>query len=413
MRWLFAGLVALVASVGVALFALPDPGYVLIGFGNYSLETTLLVFVVVLALVYVSLRMLAGLWHVPVRVRRWNYRRESRRQLKLFDGAVIELVEGRPERAERRLARLAYSSETPLDVYLSAARVANRIGAQDRRDYYLKLALERNPKAEIAIALVQAELQLAQAQFDQAQTTLTHLRALAPRNGQVMRLLMQLCLQQKNWRQLRILLPELQRSRILTSEQWQRLAVQVYREQILETGTSGDLDAMKSGWKQLPPLLQQDESLQSVYVQELLRQGDHEHAEHVLRDQIRQAWNLRFVYSYGDVASEDAAAQLGIAEGWLAQHPEDPILLLTLGKISLRNALWGKARSYLESSIAHQPTPEAYRLLGSLLEQLHEPDQAAACYRQGIELVAQGQPAPALAEYTGQAGSAALLDGPA
>jgi len=117
-RWLFAGLVALVASVGVALFALPDPGYVLIGFGKYSLETTLLVFVVVLAVVYVSLRMLAGLWHVPARVRRWNYRRESRRQRKLFDGAVIELVEGRPERAERRLARLAYSSETPLDIYL-------------------------------------------------------------------------------------------------------------------------------------------------------------------------------------------------------------------------------------------------------------------------------------------------------
>ena len=61
------GLVALVASVGVALFALPDPGYVLIGFGKYSLETTLLVFVVVLAVAYVSLRMLAGLWYVDGR----------------------------------------------------------------------------------------------------------------------------------------------------------------------------------------------------------------------------------------------------------------------------------------------------------------------------------------------------------
>jgi HemY protein len=205
----------------------------------------------------------------------------------------------------------------------------------------------------------------------------------------------------------------LQRSRILTSEQWQRLAVQVYREQILETCTSGDLDAMKSGWKQLPSPLQQDEGLQSVYVQELLRQGEHEHAEHVLRDQLRQAWSPRFVYSYGDVAAEDAAAQLSVAEGWLDQHSEDPVLLLTLGKISLRNALWGKARSYLESSIAQQPTSEAYRLLGALLEQLQEPDQAAACYRQGIELVAQGQSAPALGERPGQADGAALLEGPA
>ena len=413
MRWLFAGLIALVASVGVALFALPDPGYVLIGFGKYSLETTLLVFAVVLAVVYVVLRMLAGLWHVPARVRRWNYRRESQRQRKLFDSAVVELVEGRPERAERRLARLAYASETPLDVYLSAARVANRIGAQDRRDYYLQLALERNPKAETAIALVQAELQLAQAQVDQAQTTLTRLRALAPRNSQVMRLLMQLYLQQKDWQQLRVLLPELQRSQILHSEQWQRLAVQVYREQIRALGASQDLEAIKSGWKHLPSPMQRDEALQSVYVQELLRQGEHEYAEHVLRDQLRQTWNPRLVYRYGEVAAEDAAAQLSVAEGWLAEHPEDPVLLLTLGKISLRNALWGKARSYLESSIAQQPTPEAYRLLGSLLEQLQEPQQAAACYRQGIELVAQSQAAPALAERPARPDSAALLEGPA
>jgi len=228
-----------------------------------------------------------------------------------------------------------------------------------------------------------------------------------------MRLLMQLYLRQKDWQQLRILLPELQRSQVLNSEQWQRLAAQVYREQILELGASRDLDAMKSGWKQLPSPLQQDEGMQSVYVQELLRQGQLEHAEHVLRDQLRHAWNPRFVYTYGDVAAQDAAAQLSVAESWLDQHPDDPVLLLTLGKISLRNALWGKARSYLESSIAHQPTPEAYRLLGSLLEQLEEPEQAAACYRQGIELVAQGLPAAALAERPGNADSAALLERPA
>lgn len=398
MRWLFVALAVLVASVGVALFALPDPGYVLIGFGKYSLETTLLVFFVMLVTLYLLLRMLAGLWHAPVRIRRWNYRRETRQLRKLFDGAIIELVEGRPERAERKLARLAYANETPLDVYLSAARVANRIGAQDRRDYYLKLALERHPKAEIAIAVTQAELQLAQSQTDQAQTTLTRLRALSPRNSQLMRLLMQLYLQQKDWQQLRNLLPDLQHSQILNSEQWQRLAVQVYREQLRELGASQDLEAVKSGWKQLPPRLQQDEGVQSVYVQELLRLGAHEHAEKVLREQLRQAWNPRLVYTYGDVAAEDSVSQLRIAEGWLDQHPDDPVLLLTLGKISLRNTLWGKARSYLESSIARQPTPEAYRLLGALLERLEEPDKAAECYRQGIEAVTGGFPAVALPE---------------
>ena len=47
MKWLMLALLVLIASVAVALVALPDPGYVLIGFGNYSVETSLLVLLVV------------------------------------------------------------------------------------------------------------------------------------------------------------------------------------------------------------------------------------------------------------------------------------------------------------------------------------------------------------------------------
>jgi HemY protein len=398
MKWLFTGLAVLVASVGLALFALPDPGYVLIGFGKYSIETTLLAFAVLLAVAYLGLYMLARLWQVPTRIRRWNYRRRSRRLRRLFDVALIELVEGRPERAERRLARLAYSDETPLDVYLTAARVANRIGAQERRDYYLKLALERHPDAELAVLLVCAELQLAATQLDQAQTTLTRLRAMSPRNAEVLRLLMKLYLQQQDWQQLRKLLPELQRSQVLDSGRWQRLAVQVYQEQALQLAATRDLEAVKSAWRQLPAALQQDDRVRTRYLHELLRLGGHAYVEQLLREQLGQVWSPPLVDTYGDLSGGDPAAQLSVAEGWLEEHPDDAVLLLALGKISLRNELWGKARGYLESSIARQPTPQAYRLLGSLLEHLQEADKASECYRRGIALVTGDTAAIALPE---------------
>jgi HemY protein len=63
-----------------------------------------------------------------------------------------------------------------------------------------------------------------------------------------------------------------------------------------------------------------------------------------------------------------------------------------LGKISLRNELWGKARSYLEASIDLEPTAEAYRLLGALLERLDDPEGAALCYRKGIEVADHSRP---------------------
>ena len=64
--------------------------------------------------------------------------------------------------------------------------------------------------------------------------------------------------------------------------------------------------------------------------------------------------------------------------------------MLTLGKISSRNQLWGKARSYLESSIEQRATAEAYRLLGALLERLGEADEASDCYRRGLDLTGKG-----------------------
>ena len=386
MKWLLVALLALVGAVAVALVALPDPGYVLIGYGKYSVETSLLVFLVVLGLLYLGLRALSVLWRVPVRVHRWEQRRHDR-QLRLgFDEATRALAEGQYPRAERRLSRLIKSRQAPLQAYLSAAAAASQQGADQRRDQYLQLALQRQPDAETGILFQQAELQLAAAQSDQAQTTLTRLRKLAPHSVRTLRLLLQLYLQQQDWRQLRELLPQLRRSEVLDHAQWQKLAIQAYREQIMAFSTASELDELNAGWKQLPPPVQQDHGLLAVYIEQLLRLEAHTRAGEILRRQLSQGWDERLVYLFGEVQETEVAAQQRQAEQWLEKHPEDAVLLLALAKISLRNQLWGKARSYLESSISQQPTPEAYRLLATLLEQLDEPDKAAECYRKGLAL---------------------------
>ena len=390
MKWLLLGLLALVASVTVALVALPDPGYVLLGYGKYSVETSLLVLVVVLALAYVALRLLAGVWHTPARLQHWDRQRHLRQLQKQFDRAVIEMAEGRLDSAERRLARVLKSPAAPLQAYLLAAHAASRTGADLRCDSYLNLAGERMPDAQTAIALTRAELLLHSARLEQAQTVLTQLRARMPRNSKVLRLAMQLYLQQQDWQKLRELLPELRRGKVLDEPQWQQLAVQVYHEQVLALSSASDAEALQAGWKQLPPPVQQDQDLLALYIEQLLRLGAHEQAAQLLIARLREDWNQRLVYLFGELQGADSAAQQAQAEHWLEQHGQDPVLLLSLARISLHNKLWGKARSYLEASIDIQPSAEAWRLLGNLLEQLEEPDKAADCYRRGLELVGQG-----------------------
>jgi HemY protein len=319
-----------------------------------------------------------------------------------FDSGTLDLVEGRFERAERRLARLLKSGQAPLQAYLSAARAAGSLGAVERRDAYFQLAQQRLPQAETSILINMAELQLASGQSEQAQTTLTRLRALAPHSNQTLRLLMQLWLQQQDWQKLRELLPELRRSEVIDHQQWHRLAVQVYRERISELASATDIEGLNAGWKQLPPPVQQDTGLLAVYVEQLVMLGSHSQAAELVRNQIEMSWDERLVYLYGNVQESDSAAQQSVVEQWLVQHPDDGVLLLTLGKISLRNQLWGKARSYLEASVNARPDAEAYRLLAGLLEQLDEPEQAAECYRQGLTLLGKTSPGTSLTVTGGE-----------
>jgi len=88
----------------------------------------------------------------------------------------------------------------------------------------------------------------------------------------------------------------------------------------------------------------------------------------------------------------NAGSHLKQAESWLTSRPEDPVLLLAAGRACIRNELWGKARSYLESSIAIRPTPEAYHELGNLMLQLDERDAATSAFAKGLTLSNRGVP---------------------
>jgi HemY protein len=59
-------------------------------------------------------------------------------------------------------------------------------------------------------------------------------------------------------------------------------------------------------------------------------------------------------------------------------------LLATCARLCLRAELYGKARSYLEASLARRPNQENSLILAELLEQTGEPAKAAECLRQAV-----------------------------
>ena len=240
--------------------------------------------------------------------------------------------------------------------------------------------------------LTQAELQLDREQYEQALATLRRIEENSRDHGYALGLLGMLYYRLEDWDNLYKLLPRLKAQGRITADTIRKWTVRVHREHL---GRTQDGDAVQTAWKDVPRNLRSDPELLGAYFSALIRIGKHEQAEKELAAALKKEWRGPLVHLFGLVEGPDASKQLKRAEGWLADHPEDPDLLLAAARLCLRNELWGKARSYLETVISLRPSPEAYQDYGRLLNRLGEGDAAADAFREGLGLVA-GSPKTAI-----------------
>lgn len=384
-RALFIFLV-LLASVMLGLQLEHDPGYVLLQYRHWTIETTIWVALLVLVLTVIILHIFLSLcqWaiHLPSSFRQWlTKRRIHQSQLKTRQG-LIEFSEGHWQQAKNHLIQAVPAADTPLVNYLTAARAAQEMGENQLRDDYLRQAQQSMPEASIAVGLTQAQLQLAHKQWEQALATLRHLQDLAPNHPHVLKLLMQLYEDMKDWPQLLALLPELKRNHVVTSDAYDTLQQHVYLQTMLALIKQNQSQKLLTFVSHLPKHLLNNPELMTTYCQYLLNNNEASQAELVLRRCLRKVFNEQLIQLYGQINSNDA--QLTFAESWLTAHPHSPALLLCLGRLSKAQNLWGKAKSYYEQSIEQGATTEAYIELGTLLEQLNDQTGACAAYRQGL-----------------------------
>lgn len=396
MRWLLIALVVLLVAVAAASLLQQDPGYLYIDIGRWTLETTLAFALAVLVIAFVALyfliRLLAVLLRSPRTWRTGLHQRRTEKSRRALLRGLIEMAEGRWERAERLLIRHAPESDTALLNYLAAARAAQQIGAYERRDRYLKEAIEANPEADVAVSLTQAELQLAHHQTEYALATLTRLRGLAPNHLYVIRLLARLYAELEDWERLAELLPELRRHRVFEPDRLEALEQAVALGRLARAGS--DSAALTAVWDSLSRRMRDDTRVLHVHVHRLIEAGAKNVAERRLRQHLERQWDERLAREYGLVEHESLNRQLDYAEAWLKDHGRSPMLLLALGRLAARNRLWGKARVYLESSIEAGATAEAYHELGRLLDELGEIGAAREHYRAGLALAVRRQDGP-------------------
>ncbi len=377
--------VATIVSAFAAHFLLGDPGYVVIEFRGYLIEMSVPVLVGLAALLVFAAWLVRRLIQAPRRLGQAAGRYRAGRAGQKLTRGMIEVAEGNFARGEKLLARSASTSDAPLFNYLQAARAAHLQGQDARRDDWLRLAYEQTPEASNAVLLTQAELQLDRKQDEQALATLRRLDANSRNHGYALALLGRLYYRLEDWDSLQQLLPRVSKHGRVDQATIDKWAIRVHRHNLDQ---AKDGDAVIAEWKRIPKRLKAEVPLLESYYLGLMRTGLSEKAEKELAAALKSEWRGPLVRLFGMVEGPDSTKQLKRAEGWLARHPDDADLLLAAARLCLRNELWGKARSYLETVISLRPTPEAYQVYGRLLNRLGDTDAAAEAYRSGLGMVA-------------------------
>ena len=179
------------------------------------------------------------------------------------------------------------------------------------------------------------------------------------------------------------LLPKLQGAELDVLE---RDALACYALEAAQRGADFDQSRLDSLWNSMTAKLRERTALRLWRARALNSIDAGETAETELRRALNRDWQRELVAAYGEIRTPNVSRQLKQAESWLKDRPEDPVLLYAAARLCMASELWGKARSYLESSLALAAEPGAYALYGQLLNQLGEESAASDAFRQGLAL---------------------------
>ncbi len=386
---LLMGFAILLAAIILGVQLSKDPGYVLIAINHWTIESTLWIMISGLLIsflfLYFIIRLCQKVLHTPKTISHWHAKRLAQKAQAITRKGLIEYSEGYWQKAKNHLVQALPNTDTPLLNYLTAARAAQKMGDSQLRDDFLREAQHSMPEAKIAVELTQAQLQLANQQWEQALATLRHLHDIAPRHPYVLKLLTQLYQEVRDWPQLIALLPDLKKYHVMSPVEFENLQRQAYLQRLIELSKQNHLEAVKGLFKSLPKSLTTDPEILAEYVRCLMKNNDYATAKDLLRQCLRKEFSSTLISLYSALPNDQQ--QLTFAESLLKKNPHSATLYMSLGQLCMNKQLWGKAKNYLEKSNEIESSPHTYLLLGKLQEKLG--DQTLACenYKKGLNLV--------------------------
>ena len=377
-------LVIVLLAVGLTLAARWNAGYVLLVLPAYRVELSLNLLVVIavagFAAGYAALRFITATVRLPRQVRAYRVaRRRDNAQASLTE-ALREFFAGRYGQAEKAAAAALELGEQPGLAGVLAARAAHELRAWERRDAYLARAA-RSAQDDVARIVTQAELLLEAHRHSEA---LELLKQLPRRHTAALRLELKAQQQARNWEQVLDLIEALRRRNAFEPAQAEQLRRVALAENLKRKAL--DTRALEEAWSRVTVAERSDRRIAAAAAQCFIALGGCDKAHRIIEDALQADWDGELIGLYAECEGGDTVKRIERAEAWLERHPHDAALLLTLGRLCGDQGLWGKAQSYLDASLAIEPTWSAHLATARLQERLGNAESARRHYRESLDL---------------------------
>ncbi|MCE2027763.1 heme biosynthesis HemY N-terminal domain-containing protein [Sessilibacter corallicola] len=380
-----------------------NPGFVLISIGNTTVQTEFWfsVFLVIFSvlLLYLLIKFIRVLFRISLRL--LGVKSQSARAKQTAQG-ITEFLIGNYATAKKLLLGSAGRSPMPEVNLLVAAQSAHFLGDENNAQEILSEA-EKYSSNTVALTLARSQLLEQQSKLRESIVCVEQHLEEYGNNGLLLERLCHLYAETGDWAKVRSTLPKLKKR--LTHERkdyFQRQIALYELRDIAEQSQVSDktkvAEQLQVKWLELPSKFRHDPQLLDSYIRLLSQLNAVTQAEQSIKKILSERWDTELLNLYGTLNAENPQKQLSAAEAWIKTHDDDPALYLALGRISLRNRLWGQAREYFEKSIQLKPSHSAYAELGRLLESLGENELSRDSYRQSALILSPSLPALPLPE---------------
>jgi HemY protein len=331
---------------------------ILIANTKISLPITVLISLVIVSFVLflIVLRSIANIYLFFKKIINVLVGKDQHLALSIYHKAMHEKLAGNYLEAQRLFIKSAKGSEQPLLNYLQAAECAQLLKNYTVRDKFMNACYHKFVDSLSLINFQYALMCELAGDYEKSLSLLLSVDPLNINEHEFLKLKANLLFKTANFNKLMEILPSVAKADIFTSEQLVKMQLATYNHALHETSNQAELEQL---WHEIPKNLRNMPGLLITYAK-LLAHFDVTQAEVILRKAINANYDPLLVEAYGKIETPNLGKQIANAEHWYKEHHEDYALNLCLGRLCANHKLWGKAKDYLEKSLALKPEQEAF-----------------------------------------------------